>query len=129
MGAPLSKIVLPGGSGLLGSILAPFLVGCGYEVVILSRRSAPFAIATAIRVVPWDGRTLGPWQRELEGAAAIINLAGRSVDCRYSQRNRRIIFDSRILSTRVLGQAIARCARPPGAWLNASTATIYKHSF
>ena len=72
----------------------------------------------------WDGETFGPWAKELEGAAAIINLAGRSVDCRYHARNRRLIWNSRIHSTRVLGEAIARCHRPPAVWLNSSTATI-----
>jgi uncharacterized protein len=80
------------------------------------------------RTVAWDGETLGPWAKELEGAAAVINLAGRSVDCRYNLRNRRLIMDSRVNSTRVLGEAIANCKSPPPVWLNSSTATIYKHS-
>ena len=81
------------------------------------------------RNVLWDAKTLGPWQKELEGSAAVINLCGRSVDCRYNETNRRLILESRVLSTRVLGEAISRCAAPPAVWLNASTATIYKHSF
>ena len=72
---------------------------------------------------------MGEWARELDGAGMLINLAGRSVDCRYHARNRRLIWDSRVNSTRVLGEAIAGCVRPPRAWLNSSTATIYKHSF
>ncbi len=116
------KIVLAGGAGFLGRLLQVHLVARGFEVVVLSRRTG----AGAIR---WDGETLGPWATELEGAEAVVNLAGRSVDCRYHKRNRRLIMDSRIKSTRVLGEAIARCARPPKVWLNSSTATIYRHTF
>jgi hypothetical protein len=77
----------------------------------------------------WDGRTPGKWTRELDGADVVVNLAGRSVDCRYHARNRRLMMDSRVDSTRVLGEAIARCTNPPKVWLNFSTATIYKRTF
>src|SRR5207247_4717553 len=90
---------------------------------------SPQTAGQSIRLVGWDGRTLGDWARELEGARALINLVGRSVNCRYNERNRREILESRVDSTRVLGEAIARCNRPPRVWLNASTATIYKHTF
>jgi uncharacterized protein (TIGR01777 family) len=80
-------------------------------------------------VLGWDGRTLSAWASELEGADAVINLTGRSVNCRYTARNRREIMDSRVDSTRVVGEAIARAARPPRVWLQASTATIYAHRF
>jgi uncharacterized protein len=120
------RIVLAGGSGLLGCLLARTLSAKGYEIIVLTR--SPQA-GGAARQVHWDARTLGPWQRELEGAAAVINLAGRSVNCRYNEANRRLIMDSRVLSTRVLGEAISHCAEPPPTWLNASTATIYKHSY
>src|SRR6185436_9874696 len=80
------------------------------------------------REVLWDGASLGPWRTELEGADTVINLAGRSVDCRYHARNRRLMMNSRVDSTRVLGEAIAACAAPPRVWLNSSTATIYRHS-
>jgi uncharacterized protein (TIGR01777 family) len=80
-------------------------------------------------MVPWDARTLGPWVEELEGAGAVINLAGRSVNCRYHAANRRAITESRIESTRAVGQAIAAARRPPPVWLQASTATIYAHRF
>ncbi len=78
-------------------------------------------------VVPWDGRTLEPWAGQLEGALAVINMAGRSVNCRYTRRNKREMLASRVDTTRVLGEAIARCKRPPAVWLNSSTATIYQH--
>lgn len=119
-----ARIVLSGGSGFLGRYLARFFAVQGREVVIISRR-----IGTAepgVRWVPWDGATLGEWRRELDGAAALVNLAGRSVDCRYDERNRREICDSRLRSTAVLGEAMARCAVPPPVWLNSSSATIYR---
>lgn len=77
--------------------------------------------------VVWDGRTLGPWAEAIDGADVLINLAGRSVNCRYDEANRHAIMDSRVDSTRVLGEAIARAARPPRVWLQSSTATIYAH--
>ncbi len=123
---PTKRIVLAGGSGFLGRVLAEYLTARGAETVILTR--AP-RVGTKVREVAWDGKTVGDWLKEIDGAAAVINLAGRSVDCRYHARNRRLILDSRIDSTRVLGEAIARCAKPPRVWLNSSTATIYKHTF
>lgn len=119
------KIIIPGGSGQVGTLLARAFHGDGQEIVVLSRKlgSAPW------RVVPWDGQTLGRWSDEIDGADVVINLAGQSVNCRYNARNRRLIKESRIHSTRVVGQAIAQAARPPAAWLQASTATIYAHRF
>src|SRR5262249_52482485 len=81
------------------------------------------------RVAPWDAETVGDWASQIDGADAVINLAGRSVNCRYNAGNRRLIKDSRVNSTRAVGQAIARAARPPGVWLQASTATIYAHRY
>jgi uncharacterized protein len=119
------KIVIPGGSGQVGTVLARALHGDGHEVVILSRKPE----TGAGRVVAWDGRTVGAWTRELEGATAVINLAGRNVNCRYSAANRREILASRLDSTRVVGQAIARASCPPRIWLQACTATIYAHRY
>ncbi|MBC8084263.1 MAG: TIGR01777 family protein [Hymenobacter sp.] len=76
----------------------------------------------------WDARTLGAWAAELEGAAALVNMAGRTVDCRYSETNKQEILASRIDSTRILGEAVAACRNPPRVWLNSSTATIYAHT-
>lgn len=81
------------------------------------------------RVVTWNAVSLGDWAAELEGADAVINLAGRSVNCRCTAHNRNLIMDSRVNSTRVVGEAIARCKRPPRVWLQASTATIYAHRY
>jgi len=119
------RIVIPGGSGQVGTVLARAMRADGHDVCVLSRKpsDAPW------RTVAWDARTLGPWISELNGADAVINLAGRSVNCRYSAANRRLIADSRVESTRVVGQAIAQSARPPRVWLQASTATIYAHRY
>lgn len=121
----MKKIVIAGGSGFLGRALAAHFHKSGFLVTILTRSPKAADDATEIG---WDARTTGDWARELENAVAVINLTGRSVNCRYHERNRRLILDSRILSTRVIGQAIARCKSPPAVWLNASTATIYKHA-
>jgi len=79
--------------------------------------------------VGWDGRTLGPWASEIDGADVVINLAGRSVNCRYTDSNMKAMMDSRVDSTRVIGLAIENAARPPRVWLQMSTATIYAHRF
>lgn len=120
------KVVIPGGSGQVGTILAHDFAASGDDVVVLSRGAAAGA---GWRVVPWDGRTLGDWAAEIDGADVVINLAGRSVNCRYHTKNRREIMDSRLDSTRIIGRAIAQAARPPAIWLQASTATIYAHRF
>lgn len=119
------KIVIPGGSGQVGTILARAFHANGDEVVVLSRHPEP----RPWRVRSWDGVTPGDWTREVDGADVLINLAGRSVNCRYSAGNRREILESRVLSTRVVGEAIAAAKRPPRAWLQASTATIYAHRY
>jgi uncharacterized protein (TIGR01777 family) len=119
------KIIIPGGSGQVGTLLARALHADGHEVVVLSRNP----VAAAWPVLPWDGRTLGDWAQALDGADAVVNLAGRSVDCRYNAANRRAILESRVDSTRIVGTAIAKTARPPRAWLQASTATIYAHRY
>ncbi|MBD0318691.1 MAG: TIGR01777 family protein [Gemmatimonadetes bacterium] len=119
------KIVLPGGSGQVGTLLARAFQRGGHEVVVLSRAPS----AGPWRSVAWDAKTPGGWAAELEGADAVVNLAGRNVNCRYNAANRREILESRVDSTRVLGEAIARCEAPPRVWLQSSTATIYAHRF
>jgi uncharacterized protein len=118
------RIVIAGGSGHLGGILARHFQSDGHMVVVLTRtpKAAPW------HVVVWSGCSLDRWVSELEGADAVINLCGRSVDCRYNAFNRREILESRIVSTRILGEAIGGLAAPPRLWMNASTATIYRHS-
>jgi len=117
------KIILPGGSGQIGTILARALFKDGHEALVLSRqpKNAPW------RTVAWDAETLGDWAAEFEGADAVINLAGRSVNCRYNAENRRAIKKSRVASTKIIGEAIARASNPPKMWLQSSTATIYAH--
>ena len=122
-----NRIVVAGGSGFIGSLLTDRLVSADNEVVVLTRSQRQ--AEQSVRRVAWDGRTLGDWASELDGAHVLVNLAGRSVNCRYNEQNRREILESRVDSTRVLGEAIARCNTPPPVWLNASTATIYKHTF
>jgi len=119
------KVLIPGGTGQIGTVLARAFHTRGDEVVVLSRspQAAPW------RVVKWDAETLGNWASELEAADVVINLAGRSVNCRYNAENRKLITESRVKSTQVLGEAIARASRPPRVWLQASTATIYAHTF
>jgi uncharacterized protein (TIGR01777 family) len=119
------RVVIPGGSGQVGTILARHLHAGGHEVVVLSRvgRTAPWAVVT------WDATTMGPWVGEIDGADVVVNLAGRSVNCRYTPRNREAIKQSRVRSTRIVGEAIAAARRPPRVWLQASTATIYAHRY
>src|SRR5262245_2324774 len=116
------KIVIPGGTGQVGGVLARALRARGDEVVVVSR------VGTAdARVVEWDGRSMGPWADEIDGADVVINLAGRSVNCRYTEANLKAMMDSRVDSTRAVGLAIEKAARPPRVWLQMSTATIYAH--
>ncbi len=119
------KIVIPGGSGQVGTLLATAFHKTGDEVVVLSRNPQP----ADWKVVAWDAKTLGAWQCEFDAADVVINLAGRSVNCRYNAHNRQQIMDSRIDSARVVGQAIQSAKQPPPVWLQASTATIYSHRF
>ena len=120
------KIVIPGGTGQVGALLARALRTRGDDVVIVSRGGTG---AGDVRVVEWDGRTLGAWAREIDGADAVVNLAGRSVNCRYSDANLEAMMSSRVDSTRAVGRAIELAARPPRVWLQMSTATIYAHRF
>jgi uncharacterized protein len=120
----MRRIVVAGGSGQIGTLLARHFHGGGDQVVVIARSvsHAPW------REVGWDGATLGDWTGELEGADVLINLAGRSVNCRYTPSHRRAIKESRVQSTQLLGRAISRLAQPPRLWMNASTATIYRHA-
>lgn len=122
------RIVIAGGSGFLGRILAEWFSKKGREVVVLTRNSKSNDERERVGEAVWDARKVGEWVRELDGAAAVINLTGRTVNCRYNAKNRREIMESRVNSTRAIGEAISRCAHAPSVWLNASTATIYKHT-
>ncbi|MYY83971.1 TIGR01777 family protein [Streptomyces sp. SID335] len=117
------KIVLPGGTGQVGGVLRRSLAAAGHEVVVLTRRPGREGD------IAWDGRTLGSWADAVDGSDVVINLAGRSVSCRYTDENLRAMMDSRVDSARVVGEAIAAARKPPRVWLQMSTATIYAHRF
>ncbi|MFJ3658684.1 TIGR01777 family oxidoreductase [Streptomyces nigra] len=117
------KIVIPGGTGQVGTMLNRALSAAGHEVVVLTRRPGRAG------EVGWDGTTLGPWAAEIDGSDVVVNLAGRSVSCRYTAPNLKAMMDSRVRSTEVVGEAIAGAARPPRVWLQMSTATVYAHRF
>jgi uncharacterized protein (TIGR01777 family) len=120
------KIVIPGGTGQVGRMLCRAFASAGDEVVVLSRKADP---KCSCRCVRWDGESVGDWARELEDAAVVINLAGRSVNCRYGKKNRREILDSRVNSVRAIRLALEQAKDPPRVWLQGSTATIYSHRF
>jgi uncharacterized protein (TIGR01777 family) len=119
----MKTVVLAGGSGFLGRSLAPFLSASGYRVLILSRSTT--VSGREVETLHWDGKSPGSWCEALDGASAVINLTGRSVNCRYTAKNRREILDSRINSVRVMGEAIARSRRPPSVLVQASSLAIY----
>ncbi|MFI5804667.1 TIGR01777 family oxidoreductase [Streptomyces sp. NPDC051561] len=117
------KIVIPGGTGQVGAILKRAFTAAGHEVVVLTRNpSRPGELA-------WDGRTPGPWAEAIDGSDVVINLAGRSVSCRYTEANMRAMMDSRVHSAEVVGEVIAAATKPPALWLQMSTATLYAHRF
>ncbi len=116
------KIIIAGGTGFLGNSLKKFFEAKGYSVFILTRQPGQE------HEIYWDARTLGDWKDCLEGADVLINLTGKSVDCRYTEQNKQEIYTSRIDSTRILQEAVEHCVHPPKIWLNASSATIYDHS-
>lgn len=117
------RIVLAGGSGFLGTRLAEALTARNYEVVILTRK--PRENSGPIRERQWDGKTVGEWATELDGATAVVNLAGRSVNCRYTPQNRREINESRVHSVAAIGEAIKSRAHPPAVWVQAGSLAIY----
>ncbi|HRH38879.1 MAG TPA: TIGR01777 family oxidoreductase, partial [Flavobacteriales bacterium] len=121
------KVILAGGTGTMGVILQAHFAERGDEVVVLTRNTNR-SHQPHVRLVAWDARTSGPWCSELQGADVVINLAGKSVDCRYSAANRTEILESRTRATRVLGEAIGRCSDPPALWVNMSSATVYRHA-
>ena len=119
------KIILAGGNGFLGNVLIKKLRDKN-EIVLLTRGASK--TNNGIRYVHWDAQSVGDWVSELDGADVLINLVGRSVDCRYNEKNKKEILESRTKSTQVLGEAILQCAQAPKLWLNSASATIYRHS-
>jgi uncharacterized protein (TIGR01777 family) len=126
MKAKFKKIVLAGGSGYIGKVLADYFKGMSEEIVVLSRGSS--SPSGNIKTVKWDAKNEGNWVNELEGADAILNLTGKSVNCRYNERNRLEILESRVNATNVLGLAINQLQNPPKTWIQFASATIYRHA-
>ena len=119
----MKKIVLAGGSWFLGNQITEIYRSMGVEVVNLSRNPK------GEHEIAWDGKTQGEWAKEIDGADVVINLSGKSVDCRYNAENKKLILTSRTDSTKAVGDAIKACANPPKLWINASSATIYRDSY
>lgn len=122
----INKIVITGGNGFLGRSLARYFQQKGTHVVVVSRSAAGLSEETHWQ--KWDGKNFGLWAAALEGADAVINLAGKNVDCRYTEKNKAEILNSRLDSTKAVGDAIARYRKRPKVWINASSATIYEGS-
>lgn len=122
----MKKLIIAGANGFLARYLTRYFTERGWVVVGLARHRD--GMGPQCRYVHWDGASLGDWADEIDGADVLVNLAGRSVNCRYNKANKRAIIDSRVNSTRVIGEAIANCAQPPELWINSSTATIYRHA-
>ena len=122
----MKKIVIAGANGFLARYLTRYFVAQGWTVIGLARRRE--GLDDSCKYVHWDGETLSAWAEEIDGSDVLINLAGRTVNCRYNQANKKEIIDSRVNSTQVIGEAIAQCANPPEVWINSSTATIYRHA-
>ncbi len=120
------KIILAGGNGYMGTVLAAYYEAKAEEIVILSRR--PAAAGGNIRTVVWNGKTSGAWVSELEQADLLVNLCGKNVNCRYNERNKREILYSRTVPTELLAEAITTLRHPPKLWINVTSATIYRHA-
>lgn len=122
----MKKLIIAAGTGFLGQVLTAHFKDKFDEIVILTRGKSK--ISDSIKYVNWDAKTLSGWENELENASVLINLAGKSVDCRYTKANKKEIYDSRIDSTKILNEAVLNCKNPPKHWLNSSTSTIYRFS-
>jgi len=121
------RVVLAGGTGFLGKVLCQYLDPRKYDIAVLSRSHNEDKDNISFR--KWDGRTLGSWVDALDCADVLINLSGKSVNCRYHKKNKQAIYNSRLESTHILGAALGKCKNPPGLWINASTATIYRDEY
>lgn len=122
----MKTLIIAGGSGFLGNVLINYFSPKVEKIYILTRSKIPNT--DNVTYLVWDGKTKGNWSTIFEGADVLINMTGKSVDCRYTQKNKDLILSSRIDSTKILGEVITQCKNPPKIWLNASTATIYRHS-
>ncbi|NII84071.1 MULTISPECIES: TIGR01777 family oxidoreductase [unclassified Pedobacter] len=120
------KIILAGGNGYLGGVLAQYFSSLADEVIILARK--PQAKTGNIKTLVWDGKTIDEWSQSLKGADLLVNLCGKNVNCRYTEKNKKEIFDSRLIPTHLLGKAIEEMENPPKLWINITSATIYRHA-
>jgi uncharacterized protein len=133
------KIVIAGGSGFIGQEMIRYW-GKENRLIILTRqlpdsrnnRNKYYSLQPGdlerTEFLKWDGQTLGDWAKEIDAADLLINLAGKSVNCRYNEKNKKEILDSRVNSAKVIGEAIRQCKNPPKLWINASSATVYRHA-
>lgn len=122
----MNKLIIAAGTGFLGQVLVHHFKNKFDEIVILTRGKSQSI--NGIKYVNWNAGTFSGWEKELENATVLINLAGKSVDCRYTKKNKKEILLSRIESTKILNKAVLNCQNPPRHWLNSSTATIYRYS-
>ena len=118
------RVLIPGGSGQVGTRLAKYLYAAGHEVTVLSRDPKEHSeqLWTTLK---WDGLTAGPWVEEIDRSDAIIHLSGRSINTRFTPENRRQIIESRVQPTQLLGKLIAASPTPPRVWINASAVVYY----
>jgi len=121
-----NKLIIAAGTGFLGNVLIQHFKNKFEEIIVLTRGKSE--TNNQIIYVNWDAKSFSGWEKELENADVLINLAGKSVDCRYTKKNKAEIFASRIESTKILNEAILQCNNPPKHFINSSTATIYRHS-
>lgn len=122
----MKKLIIAAGTGFLGQVLVNHFKDKFEEIIVLTRGSSK--MEEGVKHVKWNAKTFSGWEKELENADVLINLAGKSVDCRYTEENKKEILDSRLESTRILNLAVLHCQNPPKYWLNSSTSTIYRHS-
>ncbi len=122
----MKKIIIAGGTGFLGTSLANHYSNQDTEIIILTRGKSK--IRGGIQYESWDGKTIGSWIKVIDNSDIVINLNGKSVDCRYTKKNKSLIYSTRLESTNILGQAILQCNTPPKLWINSASATIYRHS-
>jgi len=122
----INKIVLAGGSGFLGDIIINHFKNTAIKIIVLTRGNN--RKLNNVEYIHWDGKTIGTWADELENTTVLINLTGKSVDCRYNKKNKKEIVESRVNATKILGEAIQKLSKPPKVWMNAASATIYRYS-
>ena len=120
------RIVIAGGTGFIGKAISSHYLTKGYEVVVLTRGTSQ--VKDNINYQNWDGTTIGDWKQYIDGAESVVNLTGKSVNCRYTDENKRLILSSRVNATKVIGKVIQQSDNPPKLWINSSTATIYDYS-